>query len=331
MKLPLDEVKAKFREALATSGADPKDVETYATIKLEQDLHGNFFSCLDEVEGGIRHLKASIGKKQIIEVDKPGLKLINGNGRAAILISYDIMPMVCDMARTQGIAMVGIYNSTYHEALEMYSRDIAAQDLICIMSANGGPQGVVPFGGRKDIMGTNPLTYGIPTNDLPIVFDGATAKHAYGSIREAKRRNNTLPEQEYLDKDGNWTTDPNLATALIAFGEYKGYAINLMLEVMTGCMVRAKSGLDQHTENELGSFFIVIDPSAFGPIEDFKAQTTKLAKDIEAIKPADGFSEVRVPGYKGERRKQETERTGLLEVEDAVWERFEAQYKALTK
>lgn len=154
----------------------------------------------------------------------------------------------------------------------------------------GGPQGVVPYGGSKDVMGTNPIAYSVPTSDLPILFDAATAEYAYGTIAMAKKRNEKLPEDTYLTKEGQYTTDPNNAIALIPFGGYKGYAINLLLEVMTAALVGGKSGLLQTDESGLGGFMILIDPSALGSIEEFKRQTNQLVSDIEKVSPAKGFN-----------------------------------------
>ncbi|HEX7963211.1 MAG TPA: Ldh family oxidoreductase [Candidatus Saccharimonadales bacterium] len=331
MKVSFSEVVRKYKEVLATSGASQEDIDAVATLNLEQDLHHNFFSGLDEVNLALDTLRESKGKKHKVEVDKPALKLVNCNGRDEGLVSLELIPLLCDMARGQGIAIIGLYNGGYQSMPEVFARLIAAEDLVGLVSGTGGPQSVVPYGGKKDIMGTNPFAYGIPTNDMPIVFDAATAKYPWGSIRIAGERGDTLPERSYLDKEGNWTTDPSVAVAIVPFGEHRGYAINLLLEVMAGALVRAKSGLLQKEEADMGGFLIAIDPAAFGPLDDFKAQTTKLAQDIEAVEPAEGFSEVRVPGYKGQRYKQHVLETDEIEIEDRVWQKFEAVYKELVK
>lgn len=323
MKVKVSKMTAKYKEVLALSGASQKDIDAITTLRIEQDLHDNYFSGLSEIKGAFKELKASIDKQHTLEVDKPALKLANCNGRAAGLVSMDLLPTLCDMAREQGIAIIGYYNGGYQNMPEVFVRLIAAQGLVGLLSGNGGPQSVVPYGGKKDILGTNPLAYGIPTNGLPIVFDAATAKYPWGSIRIAQERGEQLPERSYLDKDGNWTTDPNVATSIVPFGEHRGYAINLLLDVLTGAMVHAKSGLLVKGEQDLGGFLIAIDPAAFGPIEEFTRQTTQLAKDIEAVEPAEGFNEVRVPGYRGERFKQQAVADDMIEIEDLVWRQFE--------
>lgn len=76
---------------------------------------------------------------------------------------------------------------------------------------------MVPHGGKRDVMGTNPLAYGIPTHDDPIVFDAATATHAWRLIGQARERGELLPAG-YLDRDGRETRDPAEAVAILPFG-----------------------------------------------------------------------------------------------------------------
>jgi LDH2 family malate/lactate/ureidoglycolate dehydrogenase len=330
MRVQFDHMKNMLREAYATSGADQKDIETMLFVELEQDLRGNLFSCLAKVQEVVEELRESKDKMYTVEVNLPGVKLLNGNGRNAKLVGLGMANMAAEMAKKQGIAMVALHNAGYHHMLEPYARAIAAEGLVGIVSSNGGPQGVAPFGGRTDVLGTNPLSFAIPTNDEPVVFDGATAKYAYGSIAIAKRRGTKLPENAYLDADGEWTTDAHKAVAIIPFGEHKGYAINMLLDVMTGCLIRGKSGLQVAGEDDLGSIMIAIDPAAFGSAQDFKNATSQLVKDIQAVKPAEGFSDVRVPGFTGEAHKRRVLQTGEIEIEDAVWSAFVAAYKKLT-
>src|SRR5690348_4577863 len=98
---------AKYKAALALSGASAHDVDNMTTLRLEQDLHGNYFSGLSEVKGAYKELKDSLGKQHTIEVDKPALKLVNCGGRAAGLVCMDLLPTLYDMAHGQGIAIIG--------------------------------------------------------------------------------------------------------------------------------------------------------------------------------------------------------------------------------
>lgn len=325
MKISIIELKEKVVNYLRASGFSEKDSKTFAELVVEQELVGNQFSAVGELSGKhYRITKDASNDKEEIVVDKPAMKLIKGNGRLAPLITADYLDEIVTGAKRQGIYALGIYDSTYNEFFDVFCRRIAAQDCVVIIVENGGPQGVTPFGGKTEVTGTNPIAYGIPTNKYPIVFDAATAKHAYSRIRQAKENGEKLPDNTFVDEKGNITTDPEIAYAVLPFGGFKGFAINILIDVLSGSLVRGKSGLDQplNSQRYLGTFIIVIDPAAFSDITDFKVSTTKLADDILAVEPIDPNQPVRVPGYRGAKRREQFQAEGMIEIEDREWDKF---------
>lgn len=326
MKVKIAEVREKVSKYLSKCGLSEKDTKTLTDLIVEQELVGNQFSAVGELPGKHARLIENINAddKEEIVVTKPAVKLIKGNGKLAPVITSDYLNEVIASAKKQGIYALGIYDSTYNDFFDVFCRRATAQDCIIIIAENGGPQGVTPFGGKTEITGTNPIAYGIPTNNYPIVFDAATAMHAYGLIRQAKEKGIRLPDNAYVDNHGNITTDPEIAYAVLPFGGFKGFGINLLIDVLSGGLVRGKSGLDQPLDSQryIGTLIIVIDPAAFGDIEDFKKSTTKLAKDILAVEPLNPNEPVRVPGLRGAKRKELFEQEGIIEIEDEQWEKF---------
>ncbi len=325
MKISIGEAKQKIHDYLKLVGMSDHDSSLLSEVILEQEMIGNQFSPVGELSGKHSRLIDNIENvKEEIVVNKPALQLIKGNGRLAPLITADHLDEMVDKAKTQGIYALGIYDSTYNDFFDVFCRRIVEKDCIAIIVENGGPQGVVPYGGKKDVTGTNPIAYGIPTHKYPIIFDAATAMHAYGRIKQAKENNEKLPDDAYLDKEGNITTDPNIAYAILPFGGFKGYAINLLIDVLSGALVRGRSGLDQPLDSQryIGTLIIVIDPAAFGELKDFKDATTKLVEDILAVPPIDPSQPVRVPGVRGSIRLEKFEKEGSLEIEAKDWNKF---------
>jgi L-2-hydroxycarboxylate dehydrogenase (NAD+) len=325
MTIQIAELKQKIYDYLIAIGTNTHDAEVLKEIIVEQEMIGNQFNPINELAGKNSQFTHIDNAKEEIVVNKPALQLVKGNGRYAPLITADHLDDVITKAQSQGIYALGIYDSTYNDFFDVFCRRVAAKDCIAIIFENGGPQGVVPHGGKKTVMGTNPLAYGIPTNAYPIIFDAATAMHAYGRIRQAKEAGEKLPENAYVDAEGNITTDPNIARAVLPFGGFKGYAINLLVDVLSGALVRAKSGLDMPSESpdrHIGTLLIVIDPAAFGEISDFKNATTKLANDLLAVPPVDPSQPVKVPGFRGSERMEKFTKQGFVEIDDKVWEKF---------
>jgi ureidoglycolate dehydrogenase (NAD+) len=330
MKVAVSDVKKQFEDLYKLTVDDPSLVSWLTELSLDLELTDNRFSGFNDVLKFVKKGRLSI-EPYALDIDKPTLKLVNCHDTPAFICMKDLFEPATGWAKDQGQVFIGFHGGGYHEALGTIARKFAERDLICIYSSNGGPQGVVPFGGSKDIMGTNPLAYAIPTSGHPILFDAATAEYAYGTIAMAKERNEKLPEKTYLDKSGNYTTDANAAIALIPFGGYKGYAINLLLEVMTAALVGGKSGLLQTDESGIGGFMILIDPASLGSLDAFKKQTDQLVADIENVPPAEGFTEVRVPGYKSQQTRQQRLESGEFDVDDAVYTKFLKEYSELTK
>lgn len=325
MIIQIAELKQKIHDYLDAVGMSTHDTELLSELIVEQEMIGNQFSPVGELAGKHSRLIDNIENvKETIETQKPALQLLKGNGRLAPLITADHLDEVIEKAKSQGIYALGIYDSTYNDFFDVFCRRVAAKDCIAMIFENGGPQGVVPYGGKKDVTGTNPIAYGIPTNSYPIIFDAATAMHAYGRIKQAQENAEKLPENAYVDNEGNVTTDPDFAVAVLPFGGFKGYAINLLIDVLSGALVRGKSGLDMPLDSQryIGTLIIVIDPAAFGEIGDFKNATTKLANDLLAVPPVDPAHPVKVPGFRGSERLEECLKQGAVDIADREWEKF---------
>lgn len=328
MKVKLADAKEKLADVYRAKGAPDTAIDWLVELSLDQDLTGNYFSGFEvSPEGIYGGLTADF--VEVYEVDKPALKLINGNGKASKLIMKDLLPKACGWAHEQGQVWIGFRNCGYHGGLGTIARKFAEADLVCIYAANGGPPTVPPYGGSKALFGTNPIAYGVPTSGLPIVFDAATSERPFGSIARAKKLGKPLADGIYYAGDGSFTTDPDQAAAIIPFGGHKGSALNILLDVLSGALVGAYSGSLVTSDPDIGAYLQLIDPAALGDLAAFKRQTDQLVKDIESNSPAPGSAGVRVPGYRSQNLREQQLRSGELEVDDAVWSAFLALHKDL--
>jgi LDH2 family malate/lactate/ureidoglycolate dehydrogenase len=148
-------------------------------------------------------------------------------------------PVLAERARRLGLAALVINDCTHFFALwpeveAMTGAGLAALAL-CPSYAT-----VAPAGGKKPLLGTNPIAFGWPRPGRPpYVFDIATSVAARGEIELHRRAGTPLPEGWALDADGAPTTDPEraLAGAMLPFGGHKGSAIATMVELLAGVMV----------------------------------------------------------------------------------------------
>jgi L-2-hydroxycarboxylate dehydrogenase (NAD+) len=160
-----------------------------------------------------------------------------------------------------------------------YVMDAAQRGYIAYTNCTAALTEVVPFGGTHPTLGTNPHSWGFPTTDavgFPIVIDWATSVIAMGRVQQIKREGNLIPQKEAaIDKDGNFTDDPNKVTALTTFGRHKGYGLSLINEIMAGYIGGSTPTLrsrwaDDGDKHTCAFYFQVIHPEALSG-NDFAA------------------------------------------------------------
>ena len=256
MKIMKDKEMALVKEILAKLGASEEDQELVAEATVDADLKGftshglgRFPQYLISIKAGTINLEDNI----IIEKETPAIALINGNSGFGQAVSYKAMQIAIKKAKEVGIACVGVHNTNHFGVTGFYS-DLALREN-CIKEA---------------LIGTNPLALGIPS-DSYITVDMATSVTARGKIIESKRKGLDLPDGWALDENGNPTNDPEAALkgSILPFGGFKGYALSLLIEILTGPLVQAGYGhgvtgtASPDKDCTKGDLYVVIDPSKF--------------------------------------------------------------------
>jgi L-2-hydroxycarboxylate dehydrogenase (NAD+) len=167
--------------------------------------------------------------------------------------------------------MVSVDNATHYLWGGGYVMDAALRGYIAYTNCTAAMSEVVPFGGKTPTIGTNPHSWGFPTQGaigFPIVVDWATSTVAMGRVQQFRREGKALPPGSAVDAGGRETTDPNQAVALLPFGGHKGYGLALINEIYSafiGGSLPTLRGRDGGPETEkTGStfFFQVIHPEA---------------------------------------------------------------------
>ncbi len=227
-----------------------------------------------------------------------------------------------------GVAMIKNMESWLRPgAIAQY---IAEKGYLAIVINDGGGTSIAPPGGFDPTLGTNPIAYGIPTNDTPLVVDMATSKRAWGQVRLANKYGTDLPADTFYDTDGQITVDPAKAHSVLPFGDYKGYAIASLIEVLCGSLLGKAMMIASSEDSQFGAKFpdrggliIVIDPGQTVGLETFKKQNTEMLDQIKSTRPLEGQS-IRIPGEQaGKLEKQDLE-NDLLELPDELWEEIKS-------
>ena len=126
-----------------------------------------------------------------------------------------------------------------------------------------------------------------------------------------------MPDGWILDADGHATNDPNKfygppRGGILPFGGsagHKGFALSLLVEIL-GSALAGISSQDKKVFGN-GACFIVIDPSAFCPLAEFRRLMDETVAYVKSSRPAPGFDEVLVPGELEFRTLRQRQRDGL--------------------
>lgn len=244
----------------------------------------------------------------------------NGFAYPALAMAGQLLPRV---AREQGVAAAGIRRSHHCGAAGDHVRVIAEAGLVALLFANA-PAAMAPWGGTRAVFGTDPLAFACPLPGRePIVVDLSLSKAPRGSILQAKRKGERIPEGWALDSGGHPTTDPDAALAgtMVPLGDAKGTALALMVELLAAGLTgsnfafEASSFLDaEGPPPATGQLVLAFDPTAFG------AEIADFSRFAAAIEEQPG---ARLPGMRRADARGRAQREGL-QVSDGLLAEIQA-------
>ncbi len=292
MNITVEQERSIIIEILTRMDVPLEHAEIVADVTVDANVKGFSSHGLGRFPQYVKGLKVgTIVTDAEIEIEKEtsAMALINGNHIFGHVVAYKAMKIAIEKAKETGIGIVGVHDSNHFGVAGYYSDMAIMEDMIGLVMANTEPA-VAPIGGKEPILGTNPLAIGIPSNKYYVSVDMATSASARGKLIEAIRKGQKIPENVALDADGNPTIDPEAALkgSILPFGTHKGYALSFMIEIIAGPLVKAAAGKAvKGTANPekmctKGDLMIVIDPSKFVDIDDFKEEVDGLIEEIKA-------------------------------------------------
>lgn len=289
---------------LASLGYDPADAAYLAGTLVDANLRG-----LDS-HGVIRLpiYARRIQSRLVDPVAKPvvhrgrGIVRIDANGAPGQLAARLAVEELTDAARQNGVATAVVRGSSHFGTAGFYARALAERGFVAIVASNSEPI-VVPFGGRKPLMGTNPIAFAAPGPDSVLSLDMATSTTAMGKVLVAQSAGRTVPDTWGVDADGAPSTDPSRIVALLPFAGPKGYGLAFMIEILAGALSGSAmtSGLgNQYSDfdrpQNIGHWMLAVDIASLMPLDDFRARVAELCDQAHSAPTAPGFERVLVPG-----------------------------------
>lgn len=306
------------------------------------------FSSLGVEENAIRHVVTSLVETSLRGVDSHGIRLAPHYSRsvksgrisrspafrverksasAALLAADDgfghhagssATALAAEMARETGVGAVAVSGSTHFGAAGYFALPPARSGEFLAMAFTNADALVAPPSSRSAFFGTNPVCFAAPmAGEDPFCLDMATSRVAWNRILQHRRRDEPLEPGWAFDADGLPTTAPDAARMLAPAGDYKGYGLGMMVEILCGLLAGGPAATEllpmftapAEAKRNLSHFFVVIRIAAFTDPDRFAARLREMADALRVLPTVAG--EVLVPGDPEKKRFVERNRDGI--------------------
>lgn len=302
VRVSLDEIEAVTKAALMAHGAhDWIAVEVAKAVRRAEET-GNLICGLYYLESYCQQLvsgRVKGGVEPVVTLPKSASVKVDacfGFAQAAFSRGF---PKLLEVAKETGTASLAVAHAHTCTSLGYFTEQIAQAGLVGIGFTNAFAV-VSPPGGKKPVLGTNPIAMSIPAKDggIAFQFDQSTSAIARGKITMAAAAGEDIPLGWAVDKDGKPTTDAKaaLAGSQSSSGGYKGWGFGLMAEVLAAAMTGSVNSIDvnplkdpEGPSHDLGQFYIALDPETSAG-SDFWLRIERI---FEAVNDQEG---ARLPG-----------------------------------
>ena len=322
--LSIADAERFISSALQSVKVPVRDADITASLMVKSDLtgadgHGIFRlpAYLKRIRAGGINLYPNIH----IEREQGATALINGDNALGHLVMNKAVDLAIEKVKQHSVCWIGSHYGNHSGAASVYVRKLAEHGYIAIYMAVGNANHMAPWGGIDLLLSTNPIAIAVPAGGHPIVLlDIATTVAAYGKVKVAAQKGESIPEGWMMDRQGKPITDPQKSSegSLLPIGGYKGYGLAVMIGLLAGALNNAAVGkgtIDFNAHHDLitntGQTIIAIDPRAFGDKDAFIGRVVDLVEDLKRSSTLPGVKEIRVPGDGAAKTIAERARFGI--------------------
>jgi LDH2 family malate/lactate/ureidoglycolate dehydrogenase len=302
IRLSVAEATALGENALRRLGLPAEDVDIIVAQLVDNALCGYPFAGLPRILAIAQDAKTQQPREPVRVVhETPVSALLDGGNNVGYVAVHRATQVAIDKARVHRFAVVGLYNSYYSGRNAYYMEQIVRAGFVGVHLASAQPH-VVPPGGTRPALGTNPLCFGFPAAHGPVIFDIGTAALMWGEVLLHAHLDTPLPEGTGLDQDGQPTRNARdvLAGGVLPFGGHKGYGLAFVIQAMG---LLAGAALARGQVQDYGFLFVVFDPGLLIPAAQFQAQVSALIDRIKATPRQPGVEEIRIPSERAFRER----------------------------
>ena len=312
------ELRACMERIFVGEGFSQADAQQIADVLMQADLFGiesHGAQRLMYYHRNIRSGSVNVQAKPEIVKETPVSALIDAHFAMGALAGTAAMKKAIEKAKSTGIGMVCVRNSSHYGIAGYYTLMAAREGLAAFSMTNTGPI-MVPTFGREMMLGTNPIAFCMPADPSPFWFDASTTVVTLGKVEVYDKREKTMPEGWTIDGQGNPSSDAAKANAGILAGDmggilplggagelrggHKGYGLGVMVEALTGVLAQGMTSPEMcgaHGDHTC-HFFMAFDPAMFGDPAEIKARMSAYLRRLRESEKIPGCARIYTAGEK---------------------------------
>ncbi len=311
--VPFSKLERFMHGTLVAAGVPSADADIITDVLIESDKRGIDSHgigrlkpiYIDRIDKGILNPVTTI---ETIKDEKTAA-VLDGHDGMGHVVAHKAMEMAISKAEEYGMGMVAVRNSSHYGIAGYYATMATQEGMIGITGTNARPS-IAPTFGVENMLGTNPLTFGIPTDDpFPFVLDCATSVSQRGKIEGYGRAGKDIPPGWVIDENGNTRTDTEAILTDLTKGKaalaplggigtdgagYKGFGYATVVEILSAALqdnpyLKELTGKDKDGKDRpyhLGHFFIAINPDFFMGKALFRRVATSILRELRESRKA---------------------------------------------
>jgi LDH2 family malate/lactate/ureidoglycolate dehydrogenase len=299
------------RHALTKIGFSPEDTGIILGQLIDNALCGYPFTSLPRILAIAGEPKTKEPRRPIRIVHETSVSaMLDGGNNVGYVAVYKAAEIAIEKAKASHFSVVGLHDSYYSGRNAYYVEKIVNAGFVTLHTACGRPH-VVPPGGARPALGTNPICIGLPSAKGPFILDMGTAALQWGEVQLHARIDAPLPEGVGVDRNGMPTRDAKeaLLGGVLPFGGHKGFGLSLAMQAMG---LLGGAALPRGQVQDYGFLFITFAPDLLLPADQFAEQVAELMEAVRATPRKSGVAEIRIPSQRALRERERRQREGIV-------------------
>ncbi|MDR0656907.1 MAG: Ldh family oxidoreductase [Treponema sp.] len=319
-------------EVFQKNGYSAEDAAIITDVLLESDLMGIESHGIQRLElycSGIDMGRIfPVAKPEVVQ-ETPVSAVVDAHESIGHLAGVFSMNLAIKKAKSTGIAVVTVRNSTHYGIAGYYAMMAAKENLLGLSMTNTEAL-VLPTFGKKAMMGTNPIAVAMPAKPYPFYLDMATSVVPAGKLEIYFKEGKPVPEGYVLDAEGKTTINAGdfinirknktdggllpLGGSGKLFGGHKGYGLSLLVELLTGILsggITSNHVRIKFPAERCCHFFMVVDYGLFGDKEAIESHMSDYMEELRKSAKAYGQKRIYTHGEPGLEKRQSIIERGI--------------------